>query len=38
MPPRGGGDGLSDTQVRQAVDFMVAAVRERGDAAPGGGR
>lgn len=25
MPPRGGNPGLSDQQVRQAVDYMVAA-------------
>lgn len=24
MPPKGGGTGLSDEQVKQAVDFMVA--------------
>ena len=28
MPPRGGNQRLSDAQVRMAVDYMVAAVRE----------
>ena len=28
MPPRGGNDRLDDEQVRQAVDYMIAAVRE----------
>jgi len=28
MPPRGGNDALSDNEVRLAVDFMLAAVRE----------
>jgi cytochrome c5 len=28
MPPRGGNSRLSDEQVRQAVDYMVASVEE----------
>jgi cytochrome c5 len=28
MPPRGGNDGLSDRDVRRAVDYMLAAVEE----------
>jgi cytochrome c5 len=31
MPPRGGNERLKEAQVRQAVDYMVAAVRELGD-------
>lgn len=27
MPPRGGNDGLSDDQVRAAVDYMMAIVK-----------
>jgi cytochrome c5 len=27
MPPRAGNDRLSDTQIRRAADYMVAAVR-----------
>jgi cytochrome c5 len=30
MPPRGGNAQLSDQQVRQAVDYMVASVKELG--------
>jgi cytochrome c5 len=30
MPPRGGNPALSDTQVRQAVDYTIAAVEALG--------
>jgi cytochrome c5 len=31
MPPRGGNPRLQDVQVRQAVDYMLASVRELSD-------
>ncbi len=34
MPPRGGNDALSDTEVRQAVDFMLAAVQQGRESKP----